>query len=135
MNPDLAGTVDLGSALLHYLQRGAAEDRAPNGWFDDDFYRASNADLAGLDDATLFMHFNLHGVWEGRAPSGLFATFDGQRYLDDNPDVAAYVHAHLDDFLGSVSNGAIAHFLVYGVHEARAGFDDAGQRIDPDLFF
>ncbi len=136
MNPDLGGKIDLGSALQHFLSAGGAEDRNPTRWFDADFYRASNTDLrsGGFDDATLFQHFNRYGVWEGRAPSDTFAHFDGGRYLRDNPDVAAYVNSHLDDFLGSSTNGAIAHFMIYGSHESRSGYDDSGHHIDPGLF-
>ncbi len=136
MNPDLAGTVGLGSALSHYLNTGAAEDRIPNAWFDADHYRNSYDDLrnGGFDDATLFMHYNLYGVWEGRATNTRLAQFDGERYLDDNPDVAAYVDANLASFLGSRDNGAIAHFLIYGAGEQRAAFDNSGQAFDVQLF-
>ena len=136
MNPDLGSKIDLSSALQHFRSTGAAEDRNPTRWFDADFYRASHSDLrnGGFDDATLFEHFNLYGVWEGRAPSDTFAHFDGGRYLRENPDVAAYVNDHLADFLGSSTNGAIAHFMIYGLHESRTSFDDSGRAIDPGLF-
>lgn len=58
----------------------------------------------------MFAHFNLFGVWEGRSPGSGFDGFDGSRYLRDYPDVAAYVNGNLADFLGSQTNGAIAHF-------------------------
>ncbi len=83
-----------------------------------------------LDDATLFRHYNLYGVWEGRSAGLAFDHFDGGRYLSENPDVAAYVDAHLAGFLGSRTNGAIAHFIIYGAGEQRAAFDTAGQAID-----
>ena len=136
MNPDLACTDSLGSALTHYLNTGAAEDRIPNAWFDADHYRNSYDDLrsSGFDDATLFMHYNLYGVWEGRATNTRLAQFDGERYLDDNPDVAAYVDANLSSFLGSRDNGAIAHFMIYGAQEQRAAFDDSGVKLDDILF-
>ena len=47
-------------------------------------------------------------MWSGSAGS-TFNKFDGTRYLKDNPDVAEYVDAYVADFLGSRSNGAIAH--------------------------
>ncbi len=136
LNPDLGGKVDLSGALQHYLSIGGTEDRSPTRWFDADFYRASHEDLTrgGFDDATLFQHYNLYGVWEGRAPSAAFAQFDGARYLRENPDVDSYVRGHLDDFLGSIDNGAIAHFMIYGAHEARHAFEDNGRPIDPGLF-
>jgi len=136
LNPDFASTVDLGSALAHYLEVGAAQHRAPAGWFDADFYRSAYGDLSasGLDDATLFMHFNLFGVFEGRTPGRALAHFDGERYLDDNPDVAAFVNGNLASFMGSAQNGAIAHYVIYGAHEHRAAFDDSGHVVDSGLF-
>ncbi|HQP68095.1 MAG TPA: hypothetical protein PK072_15740, partial [Quisquiliibacterium sp.] len=83
-----------------------------------------------LDDATLFLHYNLYGVWEGRSAAPRFESFDGARYLAQNPDVAAYVDGHLADFLGSRSNGALAHYLIYGADEGRVAFDLAGGAID-----
>ena len=59
-----------------------------------------------------------------------FDQFNGARYLTDNPDVAAYVDANVADFLGSRSNGAIAHFVIYGANEQRAAYDGAGQPTD-----
>jgi len=131
-NPGLVPTVSMAAAPRHYLDTGAAAGRAPNAWFDADYYEARWPDLAtlGLDDATLFQHFNLYGVWEGRSPGPRFQRFDGDRYLGENPDVAAYVDAHLPDFLGSRTNGAIAHFLIYGADEQRAVFETTGSPID-----
>jgi hypothetical protein len=51
------------------------------------------------------------------------------RDFTDNPDVAAYVDAYIGDFLGSRSNGAIAHDVIYGQHEQRLAFDLVGQPI------
>lgn len=76
------------------------------------------------------MHYNLYGVWEGRSAGPKFDQFDGPRYLAENPDVAAYVNSHLPDFLGSATNGAIAHFLIYGAGESRLAYDLIGQAID-----
>jgi hypothetical protein len=44
--------------------------------------------------------------------------------------VAVYVDGNLGDFLGSRSNGAIAHYVIYGAHEQRAAYDAAGTAID-----
>ena len=82
-----------------------------------------------LDAATLFLHYNLYGVWEGRSAGPRFDRYDGQRYLTDNPDVAAYVDGHVADFLGSRTNGAIAHYVIYGADEGRVAFDLSGQAI------
>ena len=135
-NPDLAGTVSLGAALQHYLTVGGYEDRNPNSWFDADFFRDDHPDLArlGYDDATLFMHFNLFGIWTGAAPNRELADFDEARYLADNPDVAAYVNDRLGEYGGSAANGALAHYLMAGLHEGRPAFDDGGHQIDPGLF-
>ncbi|UCE30224.1 MAG: hypothetical protein JSW68_08980, partial [Burkholderiales bacterium] len=121
-------------ALAHWQSDGASQGWAPNAWFDAVWYANRWPDLAQLelDDATLFSHFNLFGVWEGRAPGPRFAQFDGARYLEENPDVAAYVDASLPDFLGSRTNGAIAHYLLYGADEQRAAFDLAGESITTD---
>ena len=131
-NPDLAATVTPENAFDHYLAVGAAEGLAPNSWFDPEYYSNRWADLKALDldDATLFLHYNLYGVWEGRSAGPAFDQFDGERYLSDWPDVAAYVDANVDDFLGSRSNGAIAHFIIYGDDEQRVAYDMSGTVID-----
>jgi len=131
-NSELVPTLTMENAAAHYASVGAAQGRAPNAWFDAAWYEARWPDLAplGLDDATLFAHYNLYGVWEGRAPGPAFATFDGGRYLFNNPDVALYVDANIGDFLGSRTNGAIAHFIIYGHDEQRLAFDTGGQAIE-----
>ncbi len=131
-NPGLAPAVTLEGALEHYLGSGAAQGCRPNNWFDPGYYARRWADLAEmqLSDATLFMHYNLYGVWEGRSAGPTFDRFDGNRYLADWPDVAAYVDANLDAFLGSRTNGSIAHFIIYGADEQRVAYSAAGVPID-----
>jgi hypothetical protein len=133
-NADLVPTQTLATAAEHYLGAGAAQGKAPNSWFDPAYYSNKWADLNALDldAATLFLHYNLFGVWEGRAAGPKFDAFDGNKYLTDNPDVAAYVDANVADFLNSRSNGAIAHFVIYGSDEQREVFDTDGQAIDFD---
>jgi hypothetical protein len=132
--PSLRSSHTFDTALQAYFS-GAAAGGAPNFWFDASYYRAKWNDLATLDDATLFKHFNLYGVWEGRSAGPKFDHFDGDRYLSGNPDVAAYVDGNLGDFLGSRSNGAMAHFPIYGAAEGRTAVDLAGQPIDLDYLF
>ena len=131
-NPELVPAVDLLTALYHYFGVGAALGLRPNSWFDANYYENRWPDLkaGNFSDDILFMHYNLYGVWEGRSAGPKFDKFDGNRYLTDNPDVAAYVDAHLPDFLGSRSNGAIAHYVIYGQHELRLAYDLVGQQID-----
>jgi hypothetical protein len=116
-----------GDPLKHYVETGAAKGYAPNAWFDATFYRAQYADVRdGYTNADLIAHYALFGVYEGRAPSSLLATFDGERYLRDNPEVADYVNGNLGQFGGSATNGAIAHFVLFGAKEGRHGYTTAG---------
>lgn len=135
--PELVATVGIDAAAGHYLNTGAGQGRSPNSWFDATYYKNRWPDLTplNLDNATLFQHFNLFGVWEGRSPGPKFQAFDGNRYLTDNPDVAAYVDAFVADFLGSRTNGAIAHYIIYGANEQRVAFDAAGAAITLDYLF
>ena len=131
-NQDLIPTVSITNAFDHYVNTGAAAGKAPNTWFDPFYYANKWSDLKplNLDAATLFMHYNLYGVWEGRSAGSTFDKYDGDRYLRENPDVAAYVDANVKDFLGSRVNGAIAHYIIYGANESRTGYDSNGQAID-----
>jgi hypothetical protein len=130
-HPDLVPTVTLATAFDSY-KTTAAQGAAPNAWFDPAYYANRWADLKplNLDAVTLFAHYNLYGVWEGRSAGPTFDKYDGTRYLKDNPDVAAYVDAYVKDFLGSRSNGAIAHYVIYGAAEGRVAFDTAGVAIE-----
>ena len=127
-------TATLVSAWQSYAGSGAAQHRQPNSWFDARYYADKWSDLGALnlDDLSLFRHFNLFGVWEGRAPGPAFDRFDPDAYLTANPDVAGYIDGHLADFLGSRANGAIAHFILYGEAEGRQAVDRAGQGISLD---
>lgn len=131
-NPDLVPTVTLATAFDNFKSKGAASGATPNAWFDPVYYANKWADLKALnlDAATLFAHYNLFGVWEGRSAGAMFDKFDGTKYLSDNPDVAGYVDAFVKDFLGSRSNGAIAHYVIYGANEGRMAYDTNGVVIE-----
>jgi len=131
-NPELVPTVTLATAYNNYKSVGAASGDAPNAWFDPVYYANKWADLKplNLDAATLFQHYNLFGVWEGRSAGPMFDHYDGNRYLADYPDVAAYVDAYVADFLGSRTNGAIAHYVIYGANEGRVAFDTDGHQLE-----
>ncbi len=131
-NQALGATLTLETALDNYMNIGGSQHLAPNSWFDAAYYAARWPDLAALQlpDATLFLHYNLFGVWEGRSAGPKFDRFDGNRYLTENTDVAEYVDANLPAFLGSRSNGAIAHFLIYGAPESRVAYDTDGALVD-----
>ena len=124
---DYQGTL---SPIEHFVQIGAAHGYKPNATFDPTYYKNAFADLKNTDfnAADLLYHFMQYGLDEGRIPSEALATFDGTAYLAANPDVAAYVNANLAQFGGSVTNGALAHYVKFGASEGRpapgASIDD-----------
>jgi hypothetical protein len=63
-NPELVPALSRATATQHYLTTGAAEGRWPNAWFDAAYYKNRWPDLTplNLDNATLFLHYNLYGV-------------------------------------------------------------------------
>ena len=131
--PAAAAGVTLETAWDHFRTVGAAQGLQPHPDFDAAYYESAWPDLQslGLDDLTLFQHWNLYGIWEGRRASEQFSLFDGPRYLEDYQDVALYVDTHLPDFRGSRTNGAIAHFTIFGSEEQRVAYTTDGlERID-----
>ncbi|KON81102.1 hypothetical protein PA01_05285 [Azoarcus sp. PA01] len=107
--------------IEHFVQIGAARGDKPNADFDPTFYANQYADLKGqgFDAADLIYHFVRYGLDEGRAQSTTYLNFDGEAYLAANPDVKTYVEDNLDQFGGSLTNGAIAHFVKFGEAEGR----------------
>ena len=93
-HPTLATSLTLDTAFSHYLQTGATQGLKPNAWFDTVYYANKWADLrgAGLDTATLFQHYNLYGVWEGRSAGTRFDKFDGTRWMDTKGHGEFFAH-------------------------------------------
>lgn len=125
-------TVTLQTAATHYRTTGAAQGLSPDTFFDPDYYANRWADLrsANFDDVTLFAHYNKFGVWKGCSAGPSFDRYDGNRYLKDYPDVAAYVDAFASDFLGSRTNSAISHYIIYGADEGRVAYDINGVQVE-----
>jgi len=107
-----AGTL---TPIEHFVQVGAARGYQPNADFNPGYYQSQYADLKGLDAADLLYHYVNFGLNEGRAGNATLAAADWTGYLAAYPDVAAYVTANLASFGGSSTNGAIAHYVKFGV--------------------
>ena len=118
------------TALEHFLAVGAAAGYNPLGnavlqFFNASFYanKYPNLAIAGVTDpGDLFGHYLLYGIGEGRQASDVTNNFDSTLYLTTYPQVAQYVNSHLSDFLGSASNGALAHFTKFGADQGFTGF-------------
>lgn len=136
-NADVAAAIEGTdvTAQDHYFLHGAAENRAPNSWFNAAEYVAQNPDLADVDANLLLAHFALHGVNEGRAPNAATAGADGKiksELLADyvnaegNEDVKAAIAEITGAPVGAeltAEQAAIAaqHFFNYGINEDRKG--------------
>jgi len=105
------------SPVEHFVQIGAARGYKPNADFDPVNYQARYADLAGLDSADLLFHYVRFGLNEGRPGNATLAGVNWTAYLAAYPDVATYVNANLASFGGSVTNGAIAHYVKFGANQ------------------
>jgi len=132
INPATGQNVGLagysGDPLQHYVEVGSALGLKPAEWFDAGFYRSQYADLTNLSAAELLYHYAYYGVNEGRSPNASLATFDYMRYLRENPDVDAFVRAHQDYYEQGIPdnpnyllNGAVQHFMKFGMAELAAG--------------
>jgi hypothetical protein len=106
--------------MEHYLQWGAGEDRAPNAWFDAQYYRANNPDLQSLTAVELFQHYELHGYAEARVPSAAYAKFDAAQYLADYSDLGTG---------GITAATALNHYLTFGLDEGRVGKNTDGTKV------
>ena len=107
-----AGTL---SPIEHFVQVGAARGYKPNSDFDPAYYQSKYADLKDLDAADLLYHYVASGLNEGRAGNATLAAVTWSEYLAAYPDVAKYVTDNLASFGGSTTNGAIAHYVKFGV--------------------
>lgn len=101
--PDVAASGE--DPLVHYVNVGAAERRAPNPVFHVDGYWFDNLDVSDFEHNAL-LHYVLKGRHDGATPHPLF---DAEWYANRYPDVR---HARVDPY---------AHYLKVGRHEGRAG--------------
>ncbi|MEC4813713.1 MAG: PPC domain-containing protein [Scytonema sp. PMC 1069.18] len=85
-NPDLvaAGITTNDQLLSHFQVNGLVEGRSFSAFVNLNFYRASNSDLARLDNRQLFDHLQQYGVAEGRRFSSFF---DASFYRTSNSDL------------------------------------------------
>lgn len=118
-NWDLVPTLTMATALAHFFASGGAVGAPAGQLVQCPVLRPSLPGPGRLRHRAGTAVRPLQPVrsLEGRAANVALQSFDGTRYLADNPDVAEYVQADLPDFRGSTANGAIAHFVIYGEHE------------------
>lgn len=155
-NPDLiaAGLHTDEQLWDHYSQYGAFEstsdaDRAPNSWFDVNYYLGNYPDLTenGITAATALDHYRSYGVNEGRSfnPNPVLApdNFDAESYAADNKDLREAFGIEDDSELTDQQQAdLLAHFLSYGYKEDRPGVNQefadlvvANNVIDVDAYF
>lgn len=84
----LDGTVP---ALLHWLAIGKQRIVTPTWRFDEVFYAAEYPDLAGYS-GSMFEHYALNGLWEGRRPNLLFDPTWYVERVNGEPGLPAYYH-------------------------------------------
>jgi S-layer protein len=105
------------SPIEHFVQVGAARGYQPNLGFNPAYYQSQYDDLKGLDAADLLFHYVNFGLNEGRAGNASLAAVPWSVYLEVFPEVKEYVTANLDKFGGSLTNGAIAHYVKFGQYQ------------------
>ncbi|HLY54050.1 MAG TPA: rhamnan synthesis F family protein, partial [Stellaceae bacterium] len=109
----------LDPAILAFLRRLIESGDA----FDCQFYRAANADLAGLDDDYVVGHYLDHGQEEGRVGTPRDLMIKSGVKLRDFPlgffaDEYIYFHPDLK-YLAGNPIGCLCHFLFHGRRENR----------------
>lgn len=156
-NPDLvrAGLHTEEQLWDHYVQYGAqestsAEVRAPNTWFDVNYYLANYPDLAenGITAASALDHYRQYGVNEGRSfnPNPVLApdNFDAVSYAQENEDLreAFGIEDDFSELTEAQQAELLTHYLSYGYEEDRPGVNadfaeqvQAGNDIDVDAYF
>lgn len=117
INADLTAALvgDWRQAALHWMRYGRTEGRLGRIplTFDVAEYLRRSPEIAatwGTDPTTVFLHFWLYGINEGRTYDNLFRVDD---YLALNPDLAAV--------FGADRRGAFKHWVRYGQNEGRPG--------------
>ena len=117
INADLQAVFlnDWRGATLHWMRYGRMEGRLGRVplIFNVTVYLSRNPDVAaswGTYPTTVFLHYWLYGIAEGRTFDDLFRPAE---YLALNPDLAAVFGADL--------RGAFKHWVRYGRAEGRAG--------------
>ena len=117
INADLTAAFvnDWRQAALHWMRYGRTEGRLGRLplTFDVTEYLNRNPSVAaswGTNPTTVFLHFWLYGLDEGRTYDELFRV---DQYLAQNPDLAA--------LFGTDRRGAFKHWVRYGQAEGRRG--------------
>ena len=121
-------------ALAHFVNNGMLEGRQGNAEFCYIAYKNNNKDLRvafGNDVKSYVVHYSNYGRYEGRVATGNLqvsdpitvyngidysSIYDFNSYLSMNPDLQGVFT--LDDM------GALAHFVNYGMNEARCASSD-----------
>lgn len=155
-NPDLiaAGLHTDEQLWAHYVEYGAFEsttdaDRAPNSWFDVNYYLGNYPDLIenGVTAATALDHYRSYGVNEGRSfnPNPLLApdNFDAEGYAAANKDLReAFGITEDAELTDQQKSDLLSHFFAYGYAEDRQGVNpsfadlvEAYSTIDVDQYF
>ena len=144
-NPDVYASFqgDAVQTLAHFVNQGMREGRQANEEFNPDIYKYNYSDLRatyGENTYEYYIHYIYTGKSEGRKANekiqrvpivvynGLdySLVYDFAYYCQANPDVAEYYNE--DDY------AILAHFVLYGMKEARQGNESFNVRIYRDNY-
>lgn len=70
----------MGDPFVHFAVSGVFENRSPNPYFDEEFYRNAHPEISGSP----LLDFVLRGFWENASCCSLF---DGSFYASQNPEL------------------------------------------------